>query len=155
MARNLNWLAHVKYPDEKIIVWAANAHIMKNADTAIRDKRAASIPWMGTVFTKDSRNTSQTYVMAFTSRGGYSRREHKPEARIIPKPSKNGFEMWMEDSLLYGFVDFKRFRELRPGSSEQFPLKSMSHYNFVGSWTDVFDGVFYIRDMQPCAEVSL
>ena len=28
MAVNLNWLMNVKYPKEKIIVWAANAHIM-------------------------------------------------------------------------------------------------------------------------------
>lgn len=148
MAENLNWLAREKYPNEKIIVWAANAHIMKNADTALKFKNF-SFEWMGTVFTKDSLNASQTYVLGFTSRDGSYRRVHEREARGVPKPLRNGFETWMEDSLRYGFVDFRRFRDEHPTFSDHFPMKGHGQLNSIGTWTDVFDGVFYIRDMIP------
>lgn len=149
MAKNLQWLARTKYPEEKIIVWAANGHIMKNADTAIKGKRDASISWMGTAFTKDSLNASQTYVLGFSSLQGTYKRTTERQVKAVPRPLKQGFETWIDERIAYGFVDFKPFRLLYPRYNKMFMMKPRQ-FNMTGNWTSVFDGIFYIRDMVPC-----
>ncbi|WP_439559287.1 erythromycin esterase family protein [Dyadobacter sp.] len=39
MADNLQWLLTFKYPNEKVIVWAANRHIMKNSEISPRRRK--------------------------------------------------------------------------------------------------------------------
>jgi len=153
MAKNLQWLAHTRYPGEKIIVWAANGHIMKNAGTAIKGKRDASIAWMGTAFTKDSLNASQTYVLGFSSLQGTYKRATEKQVKTVPKPLKQGFETWIDEGIAYGFVDFKPFRMLYPQYNKMFMMKPRQ-FNMTGNWTSVFDGIFYIRDMQPCESLA-
>lgn len=149
MAKNLQWLARIKYPEEKIIVWAANGHIMKNADTAIKEKRTASVTWMGTAFTRDSLNASQTYVLGFSSLQGTYKRTTERQVKTVPRPLKQGFETWIDERITYGFVDFKPFRLLYPQYNKMFMMKARQ-FNMTGNWTSVFDGIFYIRDMVPC-----
>ncbi|MDX5421846.1 MAG: erythromycin esterase family protein, partial [Hymenobacteraceae bacterium] len=149
MAKNLQWLAYTKYPEEKIIVWAANGHIMKNADTAIKGKKTAAIGWMGTTFAKDSLNASQTYVLGFSSLQGTYKRTTEKEEKAVPRPLKQGFETWIDKRVAYGFVDFKPFRLLYPQYDKMFMMKPRQ-FNMTGNWTSVFDGIFYIRDMMPC-----
>lgn len=147
MAKNLNWLAKTKFPNEKIIVWAANGHIMKKTPAAIKDR---PFKWMGTFFTEDSQNNSQTYVLEFNSKAGITKAPLDKEPQEVKKPIKNGFETWIDEKYKYAFVDFKAFREANPTSKEYFNLKGQSHRSSQGIWTDVFDGIFYIRDMEPC-----
>lgn len=151
MADNLRWLADVKYPDAKIIVWAANAHIMKNANTALKHKQYAH-DWMGTVFTSDSQRNAQTYVLGFSSKHGEFKRVSLPNSTRVPKPLKNSFETWIDDKYTFAFVDFKRFREENPHFSEYFLMKGHGQQYSHGVWTDMFDGIFYIKDMTPCID---
>ncbi|WP_210463124.1 erythromycin esterase family protein [Rufibacter roseolus] len=153
MARNLQWLADSKYPNGKIIVWAANSHIMKNADTALKAKRDASINWMGTIFNKNSRNSATTYVIGFNSRDGQYANNSGTKVMPVGKPFKDGFETWIDDSVSYGFIDWKKFRALQPNYSETFKMKSRQMYS-TGNWSDVFDGIFYIRDMTPVEKLK-
>jgi erythromycin esterase-like protein len=53
MANNLKWLADYKYPSAKIIVWAANAHVAKYADSS-KTNPDDKIISMGSYFTRDS-----------------------------------------------------------------------------------------------------
>ena len=153
MARNLQWLVRTKYPDQKVIVWAANVHIMKNAATSLRFKRFA-LDWMGTIFTRDSLNNQETYVLGFASKRGSYRRVQYPQALSVLKPLKNSFESWIDDCLPYGFVDFKAFRRKHPAFSDYFPMKGHGQSYNIGTWTNMFDGVFYIRDMMPCETIT-
>ena len=153
MARNLQWLVKEKYPDRKVIVWAANDHIMKNTTTSLRSKYL-SYERMGTVFTSDRLNNEETYVLGFSSRTGSYRRVNFPEARYVPEPDRNGFETWVKDEQAYAFVDFKRFRLENPGFSGRFSMKGRGQSKGRGVWTEVFDGVFYIRDMFPCENIK-
>ncbi|MBF9254827.1 erythromycin esterase family protein [Pontibacter sp. 172403-2] len=153
MADNLRWLAEVEYPNEKIIVWAANVHIMKNADSALKYKQYAH-DWMGTVFTEDSLRNQQTYVLGFSSKAGSYKRVGQSESKTVPKPKKNGFETWIDEKLAYAFIDFKRFRSENPSFSDYFPMKGFGQQNAIGVWADMFDGVFFIRYMIPCDEIK-
>jgi erythromycin esterase len=149
MAQNLDWLSKVKYPNDKIIVWAANTHILKNANTAFKYPKLAG-NYMGTVFTKDSLNNEQTYVLGFTSKGGFSQRAGFREGFEVYKPIKNGFENWIDNKHYFAFIDFKHFKKQNPGFKEFIPMKGYGHGTDLAVWTDIFDGVFYIRNMTPC-----
>lgn len=151
MAENLNYLVKTKFPNEKIIVWAANAHIMKNTPDAIKKR---PYKWMGTYFTEDSQNNSQTYVLGFNSKRGITQLALGEKPKEVTKPSKNGFETWIDEKHKYAFVDFKAFKKANSSYKEFFTLKGEGHNNFEAIWTDIFDGVFYIRDMEPCVSNS-
>lgn len=153
MARNLQWLVDSKYPNGKIIVWAANSHIMKNAGTALKSKRDASINWMGTVFNNNRHNMGSAYVIGFNSRGGQYANNSGTQVRPVGKPSKDGFETWIDDSVGYAFIDWKKFRVLHPAYNETFKMKARQMYS-TGNWTEVFDGIFYIRDMSPVEKIK-
>jgi erythromycin esterase-like protein len=154
MAQNLRWLVQTKFPGEKVIVWAANAHIMKNTPAAFQYKQRP-YQWMGTVFTGDSTLANQTYVIGFDSRRGLTKWASDQKASKVREAARNGFENWVDEKYPYAFIDFRRFRKANPGFNEYFVMKGQGHNNLPAVWTTVFDGVFYIRDMAPCTESRL
>lgn len=148
MASNLKWLTDVKFPKEKIIVWAANAHVAKyNDSTGKNNRRMIS---MGSYFTNDVKYLKDTYVIGFTSYEGEAGRLGF-KTYSVQKPKRNGFENWINKSYNYSFVDFKTYNSKYSGKSEGFYLKGLGHYSvFKKDWTKIFDGVFFIREMYPC-----
>ncbi|MFN0254223.1 erythromycin esterase family protein [Pedobacter ureilyticus] len=155
MAENLKWLAYQKYRDKKIIVWAHSAHILKNPD--LIKKSVASEGWanMGHFFTKDSLAKKETYLLGFTSKNGMAGRITNPNKYRASPAVKNGFENWVPANVNYAFVDFGIFKKLHPAVKEYFPMKGKWHGSSEAIWTEVFDGIFYIRDMYPCDKSKL
>jgi erythromycin esterase-like protein len=148
MASNLNWLANVKYKNDKIIVWAHNFHIMNNSWDAM-GHNAGKHYSMGNEFLKDSLNKSQTYVLGFDSREGRAGRIQVDKKYNLKKPKKTSAEYWFgEDE--YSFIDFAGYNSAT-NSPEFFYMKGKyNRQNALAQWTRCFDGVFYIRKMYPC-----
>lgn len=151
MASNLNWLATKKYPNEKIIVWAANAHINKLVDSTLLQK-GASFESMGSVFSKKYMQEPQTYVLGFTSFKGRAGRIVLPTYDVVG-PAGDGFERWIDTSCKYGFTDFRRYNQKHPHERNYFYSKLLGHTSFEAEWNKAFDGVFFIREMYPCKPV--
>ncbi|MBL7776622.1 MAG: erythromycin esterase family protein [Saprospiraceae bacterium] len=155
MARNLDWLCRVKYPQEKIIVWAHNYHISKFAGQAKEDFLQAARP-MGAVFTADSAHRSNTYILGFTSHSGKAGRLGQKTFNI-DKPGKNSLETWFRSDWEYGFVDFVGYNaDCLPEQADWFSLKGSvigKHFNHTAQWSRIFDGVFYLKKMYPCRQV--
>ena len=148
MASNLRWLTDVRFPEEKIIVWAANAHVAKYVDSL--DKSDKKMISMGSFFTNSEKNLNETYVLGFTS---YKGEAGRLGSKIYPvrKPKPNSFENWIKKSYNYSFVNFRTYNSKNSGKSEDFYLKGLGHNSaFKKDWTKVFDGVFYIKEMYPC-----
>jgi erythromycin esterase len=145
MAANLKWLSENKYPNEKIIVWAANFHIAKYGDSTTKEPLIS----MGNFFTRDSLLMNSTYIIGFTSYDGEAGRLGRKDYSIT-KPRRNGFETWINESYNYAFIDFKRYTKLFPGKTEKFYLKGLFHISFITEWPKIFDGVFYIKKMYTC-----
>jgi erythromycin esterase len=159
MAENLRYLVNRKYKDEKIIVWAANGHIMKhtnqikskrrNLDTVIFDN-------MGTDFTKDSLLATQTYVIGFTSYGGTAGRLWTPSF-AVEDPDENGLENWMPEHARFGFIDFKKYNQKFGTPSTPFLMKGPAHFTIPQRfikipWNKIYDGIFFIREMYAVKE---
>lgn len=145
MAKNLEWLVRTKYPNEKIIVWAANVHIIKNTWIPYKDNS------MGGFFTEDSLLRNKTYVLGFATRQGTAGTVISPyKPYPVKQTKKNSFEHWMPDDVQHAFVDFKWFNRLYPQSRKRFNMQGMGHVNKKLKWAEGFDGVFYIRDTYSC-----
>ena len=148
MASNLRWLTEVKFPNQKIIVWAANTHVAKYIDSS--GKGGRKMISMGSFLTRDSSYLNSSYVIGFTSYEGEAGRLGF-KIYTIRKPKLNGFENWMDKSYNYSFVDFKTYRKEFTYKPETFYLKAFDHNTaFEKDWTQIFDGIFFIREMYPC-----
>ena len=158
MASNLRWLCQIRYPREKIIVWAHNHHISKYAGHYPKtDLNRTST--MGTLFTSDSALAGQTYVIGFTSYEGTTGRLYGEAPYVLDKPRRNSFENWMRKDLDYAFVDFKAFNSAAPGENANFYMAGgvnngpQQHKDFAAQWNRIFDGVFFVRRMYPCKRI--
>lgn len=149
MAQNLKWLVTNKYPQEKIIVWAANDHVAKYKGS-LKNDDTKQITAMGSYFTRDSLRMKDTYIIGFTSYEGTAGRLGF-KTYPIRKPSSNGFESWIDPNYNYSFVDFKAYNQQFPTNDEKFYLKGLGHQTFFKyNWAKVFDGIFYIKEMYTC-----
>ena len=150
MASNLRWLCDYKYPNEKIIVWAANSHIVKS-DSRLLKKKFAKPFSMGYIFTSDPAIQDKTYIIGFTGLQGETGRITSSGKYSIPKPEKNGIESWLADKMVtYGFADFKAFRKRNTADNESFNMRYTNWISVKLPWHNIYDGVFYINDMTAC-----
>jgi erythromycin esterase len=157
MAFNLRWLAEIKYPKEKIIVWAHNYHVSKYGGHYPQEfmNKANS---MGTVFTNNAGMMDKTYILGFTSYEGTAGRIYSAHYKV-DAPKKNSFENWVPHTLDYGFVDFKKFNQANPSGDGNFYMSgavqgNWYHKNTEAQWNNIFDGVFFIRKMVPCEKIE-
>lgn len=158
MARNLEWLVRIKYPDKKIIVWAHNGHIAKHAGF-YPVKYMNRWRSMGSVFAEMSGNDELVYTIGFTSyQGTAGRLGEKPYK--LPQPLSNSFENWMPALYENAFVDFRPFNRMHPNWQKYFIMAGATsgnnryHHGYKARWNRIFDGVFFIRHMHPCTGID-
>ena len=156
MARNLRWIADVKYPGEKIIVWAQNFHISKS-NGKYPDRIFNKLISMGGAFTADSLYEKSTYIIGFTSYEGTAGRVNS-KIYELEKPGKNCFESWIDPAHAYAFVDFAKYNQLTNHDGKKFKMNgsvvNQIHTPYAASWTNIFDAVIFIRQMYPCKYVN-
>jgi len=154
MARNLRWLVTNKYPNEKIIVWAANTHIIRNNDTNLNKKY--KIPFsMGQNFTRDSSMEKQTYIIGFTGYSGVSKRAFGNMRTInISKPKKNSLESWVNETGQENvFINFLQFQKSEI-AQQAFTMNFINWLDAKSEWINAYDGVVYIQETVPCVKVN-
>jgi erythromycin esterase len=147
MAANLEWLMQSKFKSQKIIIWAADVHIARNIK--ISKYYPQMNETMGGNFIERITNPEDIYTIGFTSYEGLGGRVGSPGYEIRNK-IRNSFETWFTAKQPYAFIDFKEFNKLNPGYNENFYAGPISHVVGLGQWNQVFDGLFYIRDMYRC-----
>ncbi len=147
MAANLEWLMRTKFKDQKVIVWAADIHIARNIKISRYYPQMAET--MGDKFMESIANPEEVYSIGFTSYEGMAGRVGSPGYEIKNK-IRNSFETWFTAKQPYAFVDFKKFNKLNPGYNENFYASPITHFVGEGQWNQVFDGLFFIRDMYRC-----
>jgi erythromycin esterase len=147
MAFNLEWLIQTKFKDQKIIVWAADVHIARNIK--ISKYYPQMNETMGGKFNAVLKNPDDVYTVGFTSLEGTAGRVGSP-GYALKNRIKNSFETWFTDKQLYAFVDFKKFNKLNPGYNEGFYATPITHTVGLEQWNQVFDGLFFIKNMYRC-----
>lgn len=147
MAANLAWLMQNKFKDQKIIVWAADVHIARNI--AIAKYYPQMNETMGGKFMEQIVDPDDVYTIGFTSYEGMAGRVGSPGYEIKNR-IRNSFETWFTSKQQYAFIDFKAFNKVNPQYKEAFYATPITHAMGLGQWNQVFDGMFFIRDMYRC-----
>lgn len=146
MGRNLVWLAKERYPDRKIIVWAATFHNARNlAQIETGDEKTtrlyrATSP-MGEVAWKALGD--ELYSLGFTSFEGEAGAVFAKTAKPLTKPSANSFEDLCDRAgLSEALIDFRKAPDwLR----KPLVARLLGHVEMRADWTRVVDGVVFLR----------
>lgn len=161
MADNLTFLLTHQYKDDKLIVWAANSHVMRYTDQLkSKAKNFNRVVWhnMGTYFVQDPRWAKQTYVLGFASYQGTAGRLGTTPF-TVQAPDKKGMETWVPASMEYSFLDFTPYNQQFNYPATPFLLKSPTHFTIPARvvrvpWNLAYDGLFFIRDMQATKKIE-
>ena len=168
MAVNLAHVVSQKYPNKKVIVWTASYHGIKDME-ALWQYSVANEGRYSNAADKDSieamaqilqrKHHVPSYVLNMVSLSG----SYTPTAWTgITNPpaavsvSKGG----VEDNIVqyaadYGFVNL---RTLPPDHWLRQPIEMipyLHHRNFKAVWPKVFDGLFFIKNMQPLTPIQV
>ncbi len=163
MAKNIEWLATQKYPQEKIIIWAHNGHISKNFGYDYASSKQENYMMGDFLFTQSS-IAGELYIAGFTSHSGDFRWVTAPKTVFgtVKKPAKQSLENWVPKNFDFAFIDFLPYNEHNSGKPEAFSMKGSivstftgHHTPYVHYWTKIFDGIFFVRNMYGCAPVTL
>lgn len=141
MALNLKWIIQSKYPNQKVIVWAANNHV-----ASFSNKNYTS---MGQYLSSDTSLNNKIYSIGFTSYEGEGGSLWAKKF-TIGKPKNNSLESWINNSFQYAFIDFTTYNRTFPKSNEEFNMRGWKYRAFKKQWNKIFDGIFYIKEMYPC-----
>ena len=151
MAHNLTWLMQEKYAKEKIIVWAANGHIIKNYQAEINKKYNAPFS-MGQILTRNPEVANQVYIIGFTGYTGISKRAFGSKRVFkISTPKKNSLESWINETKKENvFIDFLKLRSYEKYKNETFYMNFKNWFDEKSAWLNSYDGMIYINKISPC-----
>lgn len=151
MAINLKWLIENQYNNQKIIVWAASSHIAKYGKN-IDNGELKNTVTMGDHLVKTLAKSKKVYILGFTSLQGNAGRIGMRSYNVRPL-KKNSFESWINPVYKYAFTDFGEFNKQFPNSDEYFYMCGFGHVSLLAKWNNIYDGMFYIRDMYRCTSI--
>jgi erythromycin esterase len=136
MADNFEWLLHHTLKHKKVIVWAANSHILRHKDTLFPSKFLNSMVNMGTLI--DNSLNGKAYLIGITSA------DYADDSKS-QKSGNNDFEQWINESWNYAFVDFRNLADEGLDRNTLFKTKLIGHDAAEARWANAFDGILYIK----------
>ncbi len=147
MSKNLEWLVKIKYPSEKVIVWLASSHMVKDNQAAYQ--KPSQQKSMGYYYSKNKTNP-KAYALGFTSNtgmgyaiGNMTYRIPKTKAQSIETLCKNFGKPYLFVSLL----------NYQPKAQEDFIFSKIDGgTNIKALWNYAVDGIFYIDKMTPATK---
>ena len=145
MAQNVIWLKDHVYKNKKIILWAANSHILHNTqhlkDSPFYYKR------MGT-YLQDKYGRS-CYSINFTSYSGQTHNIVTGESNSINESISNSVEsMLHEIGNPFAWIDCRSIPE-NSFLNEKITMKFLGHGNHTEQWSKMMDAAFFIDQMKP------
>jgi erythromycin esterase len=155
MAENLVWLARKYYPKEKIILWAASYHLVRNQGAI--DTRSPAFDYtkaetMGDRAWQDLRD--EMYVIAFTAYQGTAgtpatQPPRQGWTRELETPLDDSLEaLWHASGANYAYLDFRKLPKDH-WMRKPFLSRPLGYIAMLAAWPNHFDGMFYIDTIFP------
>lgn len=157
MGENLVWLAKERYPDRKLIVWAASFHNARNTPTidtmSKPSPQGPGLSYDGLVTMGHVAHAAlgdEFYSIAFVAYQGKAGIVGRDPSPLPPAPEGSLDALLHELGPLYQFVDFRSLRA-QPAHWLRQPLISrpLGNMPMQTDWTRIFDGLFYTETMFP------
>jgi erythromycin esterase len=156
MAIRITWLLEKKYPGEKIIIWSATAHLIRNSAMIRRfdSGNVHQLLWTykqaGDYLAADLGN--EMYTIAFTSHNGQTgviMNSGEKYLDTLKPPEINSYEdLAHKTNQKYLFTDL---RSAPAGSwlSKEFMSYPLGYNKDIAQWKNVIDAFFFIDQMRP------
>ena len=144
MARHLLWLARERYPDRKLIAWAATAHAMR---TDTMSAAAGPGPSMGREVSEALGR--QSYTLAMTSyKGTFGLPNGRLPQRIVSDqdPRFEFEELMAAAGFDHAFVDLRTPAASGSWLGGRFLARPDGHESREGAWSEILDGLLFVRD---------
>lgn len=151
MADNLIWLAQKRYPDRKIIVWAATYHNIRNpgiigdSGTYVGLRTMGHIAWeaLGT----------QIYSLGFVASEG--KKGALAQQLDVPTPDPQSLDGLLASTKHdFAIVDFKHLPAGAHWLRERMVSGPLGYSPQKADWTQILDGVMYTRTMRPSTRAT-
>lgn len=133
MAANIVWLKEERYPEGKLIIWAANRHIARNIDKTMGDY----------LFKKYGEDI---YSIAFVANKGewgtIGMKESKTISEAKENTMENIFSMTARENF---FLDFRAHENTKRGKwlSNEMIMRPHGYLEESRVWTDIYDSVIF------------
>ncbi|TYR32214.1 erythromycin esterase family protein [Sphingobacterium phlebotomi] len=133
MAENVIWLKEKRYPNEKIIIWAANSHNARNINKTMGDY----------LFKKYGHDL---YSVAFVANDGEWGTINMKNSRPITEAKEDTFEnLFHRTGYRDFFLDFRELKNMNNGKwlSEERIMRPHGYFEQTQNWTEVYDAVIF------------
>jgi len=145
MAENLLWLLEHRYAGRKLIVWTGGYHAVRNLHTA-RTAPGTPLVYASHTTTADVLHAAlgdDLYVINTTAAGGTFFDYETQTTRPVPAAESGTFEARLATHFTAAFANVQ---------GAHTPMSGTPAYNYVplaGDWSQLVDGVLFIREMTP------
>ena len=150
MGENLIWLARERYPERRIIVWAATRHTARNihlVDGSPYEIDYSDVVTLGQV-AHDALG-SELYSLAFTAASGSLGIWWRDPEVLPPLPEDSFEDLATRAGLRHAIVDFRDIAAGGEWLREPLVVRLLGHGDMTGRWTEVVDSVFFLETMAP------
>lgn len=152
MAENLIWLAEKRFPDRKIIVWAASFHIMRNpSEIEVPSKVVdyTNVVPMGHLV--DQHFGDSVYTVGFTAASGQAGAWFRPPFDLDSPPQGTLEDLCLRAGLEQAFIPLK---QTSPHNIPQWLTKKifarpLGYSWMMASWARHFDALIFQKEMEP------
>ncbi|HEX7180466.1 MAG TPA: erythromycin esterase family protein [Thermoanaerobaculia bacterium] len=155
MADNVLWLAREAYPRRKIIVWAATRHIARNPERVEDLSTPPTCPYDGYAFMGSKIRKElgeQVYALGFAS---YEGATSMPRLRDIGQAPYGSLEwLFRESGVDLAVLDLRNPPAYGGWTRQKLVSRLFGHTEMRADWSQILDGVFFIRLMTPSVRVS-
>ncbi|MCA8951294.1 MAG: erythromycin esterase family protein, partial [Planctomycetes bacterium] len=146
MAENMIWLARQRYPDRKIIVWAATMHVLRNAPEIEGGQHDyTGVETMGHLVATTL--ADDWYVVGFAAYAGTAGLPWGTRWDIAPAAAGSFEAMCVAAGLEHAFVPLRGVE--RPEGLHTFESRPLGHLPMRAPWDRVVDAMVFTREMEP------
>ncbi|MCE7793571.1 erythromycin esterase family protein [Salipaludibacillus sp. CUR1] len=143
MAANLEWVCNELYPNEKIIIWAHNAHIYKNYQTITKYRP------MGSLISKALMDDS--YYIGLFMYEGEAALMNRTVYKIAHPPKKSLEDYMSHTDSSISFLDFSNVTP-QPFNKWIFKKTLILEHGTMQKLivpSEQFDGIFFVKKVSP------
>ncbi len=153
MGENIIWLAKQRYPDRKIIVWAASSHNSRNLPSSVPEVDGMKSLYEGYVSMGQVAHDvlgDDMYSIAFTAYEGKAAILGRDPEDIGPAPEGSLESLMHQVGKPYLFVDFRNIqKDSNHWLHQPIMARPLGNVEMKGDWAMVFDAMIYTETMIP------
>lgn len=161
MARNLIWLANERFRGRKLVVWAATGHIarklacLESVDPELTRYYRQVVTMGNEVWKLLGEDVYVLGVTAYGGRSGVATSDAAPQPIVSDQHETVELEELMHAAgLENAIINFRRAATGGEWLRRPIYARPLVHKSAKADWTQVMDGMLFIREMRPSTRIE-